>query len=229
MKKQDKPKVVEPPSMDYNTQLSHLILPEHGRNIQRMIDFAMTVKDREERNLVAKGIIQVMGQLNPHLRDVVDFKHKLWDHLFIMSKFKLEVDSPYPLPTPETFESKPERVKYPLSKMRYRHYGKIMEDIIKKAKDIEAGEEKEFLIELIANNLKQSYLIWNRDSVTDDVILNQLEELSDGELKLDKSKQLVSTQSILSRTKINRPKTNNNPKSNHGKNHGHGRNFKRHN
>ena len=120
--------------MEYNTSLPKMIIPEYGRNIQKMIDFAMTVKDREERNRVARAIIDVMGQLNPHLRDVTDFKHKLWDHIFIISDFKLDVDSPYPLPTAETFQTKPDRVLYPSNDIRYKHYGKTVERIIAKGK-----------------------------------------------------------------------------------------------
>ena len=112
--------------MDYNTSLPHMIIPEYGRNIQKMIDFAVSVEDREERNKVAQAIINVMGQLNPHLRDVTDFKHKLWDHIFIISDFKLDVDSPYPKPTRETFQTKPERVMYPSNDIRYKHYGKTV-------------------------------------------------------------------------------------------------------
>lgn len=171
--------------MQYNTSLPKLIIPEYGRNIQRMIDFAVTVKNRDERNKVAKSIIDVMGQLNPHLRDVTDFKHKLWDHLFIISNFNLDVDSPYPKPTPETFKTKPEKVKYPSKDMRYGHYGKTVERLIAKAIEYKEGDEKKALVQSIANLMKRSYLTWNRDSVTDEVIIKQLEELSKGKLKLD--------------------------------------------
>jgi hypothetical protein len=186
--------------MDYNTSLPKLIIPEYGRNIQKMIDFAITVEDREERNKVARAIIDVMGQLNPHLRDVTDFKHKLWDHIFIISEFKLDVDSPYPKPTAETFQTKPDRIFYPSNDIRYKHYGKTVERIIEKAKEYPEGEEKNVLIEQIANLMKRSYLNWNRDSVNDEVILNQLEELSNGELKLPDTAALRSTQTFVPRT-----------------------------
>lgn len=191
--------------MEYNTSLPHLIISEYGRNIQKMIDFAKTVKDREERNRVARAIIDVMGQLNPHLRDVTDFKHKLWDHLFIISEFKLDVDSPYPKPTPETFKTKPERVMYPSNDIRYKHYGKTVERIIAKAKEYPEGEERDALVEQIANLMKRSYLNWNRDSVNDEVIINQLDELSKGKLKADIS-ILRSTQTFVPRNS----NTNNN-------------------
>jgi hypothetical protein len=186
-------------TMEYNTSLPHLIISEYGRNIQKMIDFAVTVEDREERNRVAQAIINVMGQLNPHLRDVTDFKHKLWDHIFIISDFKLDVDSPYPMPTRETFQTKPDRVPYPADAIRYKHYGKTVEAIIAKAKEYPEGEEKNALVEQIANLMKRSYLTWNRDSVNDEVILEQLSELSKGQLKLANPQALRSTQTLVSR------------------------------
>lgn len=176
-----------------------MIIPEYGRNIQKMIDFAITVADKEERNKVARAIIDVMGQLNPHLRDVTDFKHKLWDHLFIISEFKLDVDSPYPRPTPETFQTKPELLKYPSNDIRYKHYGKTVERIIEKAKEYPEGDERNALVEQIANLMKRSYLNWNRDSVNDEVILKQLNELSKGQLKLADNSSLRSTQAFVPR------------------------------
>ncbi|MGQ0827205.1 MAG: DUF4290 domain-containing protein [Bacteroidota bacterium] len=216
--------------MEYNTSLPHLIIPEYGRNIQKMIDFAVTVKNREERNKVARAIIDVMGQLNPHLRDVTDFKHKLWDHIFIISDFKLDVDSPYPKPTRESFQTKPERVAYPSNAIKYKHYGRTVERIIEKAKEYKEGDEKNALVEQIANLMKRSYLTWNRDSVNDEVILKQLQELSKGQLHLADPSALRSTQTFV-------PRTNNNgggrdrdkKKSNGGKNFRQGNNpkFKR--
>jgi hypothetical protein len=195
--------------MEYNTDQPKMIIPEYGRNIQKMIDFAITVKDREERNRVARAIIDVMGQLNPHLRDVTDFKHKLWDHIFIISEFRLDVDSPYPKPTPETFQTKPERVSYPSNDIRYKHYGKNVENIIAKAKNYEEGPERNALVEQIANLMKRSYLTWNRDSVNDEVILKQLDELSKGKLKLADASLLRSTQTLV-------PRQNNNNNNNQG-------------
>ena len=180
--------------MDYNTSLPQLIIPEYGRNIQKMIDYAVSVEDREERNKVAKAIINVMGQLNPHLRDVTDFKHKLWDHIFIISDFKLDVDSPYPKPTRETFQTKPEKVSYPSNDIKFKHYGKTVERIIEKAKEFPEGEEKNVLTEQIANLMKRSYLSWNRDSVTDEVILKHLKTLSNGDLELPEDTTLRSIQ-----------------------------------
>jgi len=187
--------------MEYNTQLDRLIIPEYGRNIQGMIEYCCEIKEREERNLCARAIIQVMGQLNPHLRDVSDFTHKLWDHLFIISKFKLDVDSPYPIPSAETFKEKPKRLEYPKGKIRYKHYGKTIEDIIKKAKALPEGPERKELTRQIANHLKKSYFNWNKDNITDDVIFKNLAELSGGELKIDESISLSSHQDLRGPTK----------------------------
>lgn len=186
-------------NMEYNTSLQKMVIPEYGRNIQKMIQFAMTVEDREERNRVARAIINVMGQLNPHLRDVTDFKHKLWDHLFIISDFKLDVDSPYPIPERGILETKPERVPYPTGDIKYRHYGKTVERLIEKGKAMEDPAMKEAFSEVIANLMKRSYLAWNRDSVNDDVILQHLEELSKGDLKLTDKSKLASTSDILAK------------------------------
>lgn len=191
--------------MSYNTGRGTMIIPEYGRNVQKMVDFACTVEQKEERNKVAKAIIAVMGQLNPHLRDE-EYKHKLWAHLFIMSEFKLDVDSPYPIPTAETFNSKPARVAYPQSKMRYGHYGKVIPSMIEKCIAIEDEKEKHALKIIIANMMKKSYLMWNRDTVNDELILAQLKELSKGALILEDASVLVSTQEILK----DRPKQSSN-------------------
>ncbi|MBL4658675.1 MAG: DUF4290 domain-containing protein [Flavobacteriales bacterium] len=170
--------------MEYNTQREHLIIPEYGRNIQKMIQHAVSIKDKEERNKCARTIVDVMGELNPHLRDVADFKHKLWDHLFIISDFKLEVDSPFDLPTPESVDVAPERIDYPAKAYKHRHYGKTIVGMITKAVEFKDGPEKEALIIIIANHLKKSYLTWNRDTVEDQKIFDDLADLSDGKLKV---------------------------------------------
>lgn len=208
--------------MEYNTQQPKMIIPEYGRNIQGMIEYCCTLKDRDERNLCARAIIQVMGQLNPHLRDVADFTHKLWDHLFIISEFKLDVDSPYPKPSPETFKEKPERLTYPSGKIRYKHYGKSIEKIIEQAKKLKDGLEKDELTRHIANHLKKSYLNWNKDSITDDVIFKNLQELSGGELKMDESAVLSSHQELRGNNNNNKPRhkfQNNKHKHKHNKHH----------
>jgi hypothetical protein len=149
-----------------------------------MVNFALTVEDKAERQKVVAAIIQVMGQLNPHLRDVDDYNHKLWDHIFIMSDFKLDVDSPYPIPTKETFETKPNSVSYPNGNIRYGHYGESIQDLINAIPAKTDPEERKALIQCTANLMKRFYLTWNRDSVEDQTILNQMNELAGGTLDL---------------------------------------------
>lgn len=170
--------------MDYNTQRKKLFLPEYGRNVQQMVDYAMTIEDRDQRNLVARSIIAVMGTLMPQLRDQADFKHKLWDHLAIMSDFKLDIDSPYPTPLREKLQEKPRPVPYAPSTLRHKHYGRVLESMIKTVAAMEDGEEKDYLVLAIANQMKKSYIAWNKDSVTDDLILRDLGDFSKGKLSL---------------------------------------------
>jgi hypothetical protein len=187
--------------MEYNTTRSKMNISEYGRNIQKMIEHIMTFEDREKRNHLARATINVMGQLNPHLRDVNDFKHKLWDHLFIMSDFKLDVDSPYPIPSRETLTRKPEPLSYSSNSITFKHYGRHIEQIIEKACEIEEGQVKDTLVKLVANHLKKSYLTWNRDAVTDDEIAEHLNILSNGKLKLQEDIKLSDTNDILSKSK----------------------------
>lgn len=175
------------PEMEYNTDRPALPLPEYGRHVQSMVDYCMTLNEREHRNAVAQSIIDVIGNLNPQIRDTPDFKHKLWDHLFIMSDFKLDVDSPYPIPTQETFVGKPERVEYPSKSSKYRHYGNIIRDMITKAATMENGEERDAFILAIANQMKRSYLAWNKDTVDDSVIWQELRALSQGQIDISGS------------------------------------------
>ena len=189
--------------MEYNTQLPHLQIPEYGRNIQVMIEHAVTIEDRDERNKCAKAIIQIMGQLNPHLRDISDYTHKLWDHLFLISKFKLDVDSPYPKPNAETFTTKPKTVPYPATKIRYKHYGKTIERIIDVSKTYQEGDEKKELTRLIANHLKKSYVNWNKDSVTDDVIFKQFKEMTNNELHIDEATALTHANELKNKNHNN--------------------------
>lgn len=192
--------------MEYNSQRSKMNISEYGRNIQKMIEQIMAIEDPVRRNNQAKAIINVMGQLNPHLRDVADFKHKLWDHLFIMSDFKLEVDSPFPIPSAQSLAKKPERLDYASNHIRFKHYGRHIEKIIEKAGSLEEGPEKSALIKLIANHLKKSYVTWNRDAVTDDEIASHLAELSKGRLKLDENVKLAQPSEVVIATKLKKKK-----------------------
>ena len=199
--------------MEYNTSLSKLIIPEYGRNVQKMVHSIIAIEDREKRNHQAKSIIEVMGNLNPHLRDVPDFKHKLWDHLFIMSDFHLEVDSPYDRPSKESFEEKPEMLKYSDNNIKFRHYGKILPLIIKRTIELDEGEYKDFLVFTIANHMKKSYLTWNKANVEDEVILKHLSQMSDDKLSMKETFKLSSFSDV---------KTQKNYKKNYsrGRNHG---------
>ena len=169
---------------DYNTQQKKLIMPEYGRNVQQMIDHCVSIEDREERTRCANTIINIMGNLFPHLRDVDDFKHKLWDHLAIMSDFKLDIDYPYEIIRKENLRTKPDRIPYTLTPIRYRHYGKTLERMIKKCEDYPDGPERDQLISLLANHMKKSFLTWNKEVVDDDKIFKDLREYSHGRIGL---------------------------------------------
>jgi len=183
--------------MEYNTQRPHMILPEYGRNVQNMIAHAMELTDREERNKAARAIIEVMGQLNPHLRDVDDFRHKLWTHLFVMSNFKLDVDSPYPMPSREVLSEKPELMEYPKSKIRFGHYGKYTEKILKETVNESDEDTQRYLKNTMANFMKKQFLAYNNDAVENNVIAQQLSELSGGKLVLENPDELMQTNQIL--------------------------------
>lgn len=181
--------------MEYNTVREPLIIPEYGRHIQEMINYCKKIEDKQERNDFAEAVIEVMGNVNPHLRDVPDFKHKLWDQLFIMSDFDLEVDSPYPIPSAEDFKSKPNKIDYPVNNNKYRYYGKNIQRMIDVAKDWEDGDEKAGLIKAIANQMKKSYLLWNKDTVDDQVIFNQLKDMSQGEIDISNMDEYINLSS----------------------------------
>lgn len=184
--------------LEYNAERSHLIIPEYGRHLQKLIDQATVIEDIEERNKAAKYIIQVMGSLNPHLRDVPDFQHKLWDQLFIMSDFRLQVESPYPIPSREVLQLKPDVLKYPQNFPKYRYYGNNIKYMIDVANKWEEGEMKNALVKVIANHMKKSYLSWNKDTVKDDVIFEHLYELSDGKIDmLQSTEELINTTDLL--------------------------------
>lgn len=209
--------------LEYNAERTHLIIPEYGRHLQKLIDQATVIADREERNKAAKYIIQVMGSLNPHLRDVPDFQHKLWDQIFIMSDFRLDVDSPYPIPTKDVIHLKPERLPYPQKNPKYRFYGNNIKYMIDVANSWEEGEMKNALVKVIANHMKKSYLSWNKDTVTDTVIFEHLYELSEGTLNLlQSSEELLNTNDLMRTNKKmsnkNMPPQNAKIKSNINKN-----------
>jgi hypothetical protein len=199
-------------NFDYNTTRSELILAEYGRNVQNMVKYICELPDREERNKYAQAVIDLMGFLNPHLRDVADFKHKLWDHLHIISDYKIDVDSPYPKPTIEQAQVRPKHIGYPQKKITYKHYGKTVEDLIEKTKAVEDPERRLSMAQGIANFMKMAYVQWNKDSVADETILKNLRELSGGELKLDENFNLNKVE--FKPVANNRPANNNRGRSN---------------
>lgn len=188
--------------LEYNTERDHLIIPEYGRHIQKMIDQAIAIEDREERNKVAKAIISVMGNLQPHLRDVPDFQHKLWDQLFIMSDFALDADSPYGKPSREELAERPQPLEYPQNFPKYRFYGNNIKRMIDVAVKWEEGDLREALEYTIAIHMKKCFLNWNKDTVDDDVIFDHLFELSKGQINLrEKEEALRDSEKLIRATK----------------------------
>lgn len=186
--------------MKYNTEVKRLILPEYGRNIQNMVDYCLTIEDREERKRCANSIINIMGNMFPHLRDVNDFKHILWDHLAVMADFKLDIDYPYDIVKKENLYARPPRIPYNNQRIRYRHYGKTMELLVRKATELEDGKEKDQLIKMLANHMKKSFLTWNKESVDDRKIFKDLDELSEGKIILNEEEyKLTESRDILAR------------------------------
>ena len=199
-------------SLQYNTKRTKLIIPEYGRHVQIMVNQLVATDDKEERNKMSKAIIGIMGNLSPHLRDVPDFQHKLWDQLFIMSDFELDVDGPYEKPSRELLEEKPARLPYPQKFPRYRFYGNNLKSMINVANDWEDGDMKSALVYNIANHMKKCFLNWNKDTVEDIVILNHLAELSNKALTVQEELLPLTESAELLK---GRTKNGNGPKSNH--------------
>ena len=188
-------------NLEYNTVREELIIPEYGRHIQKMINYASSRESKEERNKLANSIISVMGNLQPHLRDVPDFQHKLWDQLFIMSDFKLDADSPFEKPSKEVLNAKPDPLSYPQNFPKYRFYGNNIKIMIDEAVKWDAGEMKEALVLTIANHMKKCFLNWNKDSVKDQVIFDHLYELSETKIDIRDSKEELLDSALLLRSK----------------------------
>ena len=199
-------------SFDYNTTRSHLILSEYGRNVQNMVKYICELPTIEERNKYAQAVIDLMGFLQPHLRDVADFKHKLWDHLHIISGYQIDVDSPYPKPLIENAYIKPEPLAYPQQRITYKHYGKTVENLIEKAMREENAEIKKAMVQSIANFMKMAYVTWNKDNVSDDTIIKDLKYLSGGLLSLDEGVNLAKVE-----FRAQNPRQSNNSNNNRGR------------
>jgi len=200
-------------TFDYNTTRKKLILAEYGRNVQNMVQYICGLPTKNERNRYAQVVIDLMGFLNPHLRDVADFKHKLWDHLHIISNFKIDVDSPYPKPSEDAIRFKSKPLPYPQHRIKYKHYGRIIELMIDKAKGIEDATQQQHMIGVIANAMKMAYVAWNKDSVADETIIKDLREISNGALELQGN---VNLNRVDVRQAHNTNRQRNNP-SNKGK------------
>ena len=200
--------------MEYNTSRDTMAIPEYGRNVQKMVEYAVTIENREVRLEMAKLIVEIMANMNPHIKVTNDFEHRLWDHLYIISGFKLDVDGPYAAPDEKNVNSRPKRLPYSEDHIRFKHYGLNLEKIIKKAIQIENPTEKAAATKMIANYMKRSYLTWNRESVSDELIFAQLEELSSGKLKLGENDSLIPSSEILSSNKSKRKKSNQKGKDN---------------
>lgn len=203
--------------LEYNTEREHLFIPEYGRHLQKMVNYAKEQPTKEERNKIARAIISVMGNLQPHLRDVPDFQHKLWDQLFIIADFDLDVDSPYPVTSKEELQSRPEPLKYPQNHPKYRFYGNNIKTMIDVANTWEDGELKDALIYTIANHMKKCFLNWNKDTVEDDVIYNHLRELSDGKINLHETDEDLTDATSLLRGKKKFVKKSKKSNSNRGR------------
>lgn len=193
--------------MEYNSKFKQLVMPEYGRNIQNMVDYTMSIQDREERQQAAQTIIDVMGNLYPYLRDVADFKHKLWDHLAIMTDFQLDIDYPYELPTKSLLTSKPNKIPYNSGKIKYRHYGYVVQMMIQRAAEYEEGPEKDSLIQMIADHMKKCYLTWNKETVDDEKVMADFIELSKGKIDVPDDFQLKETKTLIAK----KPKKQNTP------------------
>ena len=172
---------------NYNTQRKRMALPEYGRSVQNMVDYALTLEDRAERQRCANTIVNIMGGMFPQLRDIPDFKRKLWDHLAIMADFKLDIDYPYEIVKPDYLQVKPERIPYATGHIRYRHYGRFIETLIRKAVEMPEGDERDQLVRLIASHMKKDYITWNKDTVEDQKIFDDIREMSDGGINLSEA------------------------------------------
>ncbi|MCD8411830.1 DUF4290 domain-containing protein [Tenacibaculum finnmarkense] len=194
--------------LEYNSERDHLIIPEYGRHIQKLVNHCIALETKEERNVMAKAIVDVMGNLQPHLRDVPDFKHKLWDQLHIIADFKLDAESPYEIPSKEELTEKPEKMAYPKSASRYRYYGNNIQTMINMALTWEEGEKREALIFTIANHMKKCYLNWNKDTVDDAIIFKHLYDLSDKNIDLRTSDEVLSESKNLLRKRSSQGQSN---------------------
>ena len=203
--------------MEYNTEREHLIIPEYGRHVQTMINHASSISDKVEQQKCVDAIIAFMGQMNPHFRDVKEFTHKLWDHLHIMSDFKLEIESPYKKPAMEKLAERPEKMNYPGNKIKFSYYGNTVQTMIESATKME-GDEKEILTGMIANQMKKSYILFNESSVDNNMIRLHLKQMSNNKLILSSDFEFIRSASVRQGGKNSASKKTNIKKKNYKKN-----------
>lgn len=172
---------------NYNYERQKLMLPEYGRHIHQMVDYLLGIEDRELRNRQARAVIDVMGNLNPTLRDTADFAHKLWDHLFIMSGFRLDVDSPYPMPDPETLFCKPARLPYPVHNVARKHYGKHIENMIRSLRESDDQQSRDAVVSNIAKFMRAKSYEYNQEHPMNEIIINDIKRMSDNAITVDET------------------------------------------
>lgn len=203
--------------LEYNTQREELKMPEYGRHVQKMIEYVASIPDKEKRNEQIQAVVAVMGTLNPQLRDINDFKHKLWDHVQIISDFKIDIDSPYPTPTKESLSTKPNPIPLQKEQIKISHYGRNIQNMIDTIAQREDDQVKTYMIQTIALYMKQQYIIWNKDSVTDEIIFRDIEKLSNGRIVIPEDMHIVAS---------SQDGQNHQRKANNKKNNGRGRDIK---
>jgi hypothetical protein len=206
--------------MQYNTAQPHLIISEYGRHVQDMALYLLTIKDRKERTRASEAVIQTMTQVHPYSKDSEELRRKLWDHLHLITGFNLDVDGPYEKPLPEAFQVKPERLHYPNTNIRHKHYGKIVDELIKKAAVMQDNEERDALIASIAVLMKKGFMTWNKCTVDDNTIIKDLKEISKGKLILKDASALANVHVQINNNPPGKPrnKFNNNKQKNRKKN-----------
>ena len=204
--------------MEYNTTRNHLVMREYGRHIQKMIEYLLALEDKEKRQRNAMAVIELMGFLNPHLKNVEDFRHKLWDHLFLISDFKLEVASPYPIPTRETLRARPQPLKYPKRYPKFSHLGKNLELVINKALAEENPDKRNGFANAVAYYMKLAYNNWHKEMVHDDAIQSELTNLTNGQV------EFTNTPFVKTFQQENRQRDN---RDNRGNSYGDNRNYRK--
>ncbi len=196
--------------MEYNTERTKLNFPEYGRHIQQMVNYLKTIKDKDERTKEAYSVIEIMANMSPQIKDADDYKNKLWDHLFIIANFDLDVNAPYPVPKIEEFNKKPNKIEYLTGNLRFRHYGKIIEEMINRVVTYEDGEEKDALINIILNQMKKSYLIWNKNTVKDETIIKDFNTMAKQKIIVSNDYELNEFKHLTTVKKHHNNNNNNN-------------------